>query len=78
MVELTPEEEAYERGYLQALRDLKIVHETWIDAGAGFENVQAHKMTIRFLDGLIATKEARSPEGRSQDERSRSTRSGPR
>lgn len=60
---------AHEDGYLSALRDLKIVHQQWIDDGCGFEDAQAHRQAIRFLDGLIAMKEARM--ARRQASRSR-------
>lgn len=50
---------SYVLGYRSALGDLKAYHQQMIDDGAGFEDVRTHRETIRFLDGLIAKKDAR-------------------
>lgn len=49
----------YELGDRSALGDLKAYHQQKIDDGDGFEDAHTHRETIRFLDGLIAMKDAR-------------------
>lgn len=50
---------SYVLGYRSALGDLKAYHQQKINDGAGFEDARTHRETIRFLDGLIARKDAR-------------------
>ncbi|SFT11556.1 hypothetical protein [Methylobacterium sp. yr668] len=50
---------SYVLGYRNALGDLKAYHQQKIDDGAGSEDARTHRETIRFLEGLIAMKDAR-------------------